>query len=273
MDEFYSARLFNQRQIKALMARNTKGHGGGIEEKMPMYEKIAGELHKKILSGDYNVGSKLPVEKELCEQFEVSRHTIREALRLLRQEGLISSNKKAGTIVEPFPAPTSTFLHAQSVDDLLTFSYRWIFTITAIEMSPLPKAFQRLAGDSGDWLKIAGKARFEDSGEPECWFENYVHPDYVEVKEHLTPTAEPLLPLIEKVCKVVVVELDQEASAIALPRKVATALHAKNDTIAMSVRRTGYLLGGKIAFFTNEIYPASRFKYRFSLNRRGANQP
>lgn len=233
-----------------------------------MYEKIAWILHQKILNGDYPVGSKLPVEKELCEQFNVSRHTIREALRLLRQEGLISSNKKAGTLVEPFPAPASTFLHAQSVDDLLTFSYRWIFSIASIGMAPLDKASQRLVEDKGEWLRITGKARFEDSKEPECWFENFVHPDYVAVKEHMSSTVEPLLPLIEKVCKVMVVELEQEASAIALPKKVATALNAKNDTIAMSVRRIGYLLGGKIAFFTNEIYPASRFKYRFSLSRR-----
>lgn len=251
------------------MALNTTSDCEDAEGRVPMYQKVAWTLHKKIINGDYGVGTRLPTEKELCGQFEVSRHTVREALRLLRQEGLISSNKKAGTIVEPFATPTSTFLHAQSVDDLLTYSYRWVFTTRSIEMSPLDESIRQWAvpNSESDWLKICGIAHFENSREPECWFTNFVHHDYTKIKDHLDPSAEPLLPLIEKVCKVLIVGLEQEVSAIALPKEIATVLRAENDTIAMNVRRIGYLISGQVAFITNETYPASRFKYRFSLDR------
>ena len=50
------------------------------------------------------VGSQLPTEHELCERFSVSRYTVREALRRLRDDNLVSSRPRAGTMVVPRPS-------------------------------------------------------------------------------------------------------------------------------------------------------------------------
>lgn len=55
----------------------------------PAFRQIAQELEQQVLAGDLAVGSTLPGELELARRFAVSRSTIREAIRLLEQLGLI----------------------------------------------------------------------------------------------------------------------------------------------------------------------------------------
>ncbi len=52
-------------------------------------EEVLSQLKEAILAGTYRPGGKLPSEKELCEQFEVSRVVIREAIRALELTGFV----------------------------------------------------------------------------------------------------------------------------------------------------------------------------------------
>ena len=63
------------------------------------YLAIAQALKDGILGGEYAIGALLPPERELAERFTVSRQTVRAALRLLREEQLVTSRQGAGTIV------------------------------------------------------------------------------------------------------------------------------------------------------------------------------
>src|SRR6185312_1954964 len=53
------------------------------------YEQLAGLLRERITSGDLRVGDRLPSESALAKQAGVSRSTVREALRILEQGGLV----------------------------------------------------------------------------------------------------------------------------------------------------------------------------------------
>jgi GntR family transcriptional regulator, transcriptional repressor for pyruvate dehydrogenase complex len=53
------------------------------------YEQLAGLLRERITNGDLRVGDRLPSESALAEQAGVSRSTVREALRILEQGGLV----------------------------------------------------------------------------------------------------------------------------------------------------------------------------------------
>ncbi|MEV0344034.1 GntR family transcriptional regulator [Nocardia sp. NPDC050713] len=63
------------------------------------YERIAGELRRRIKDGELAPGERLPTEQELVAQFGVSLATIRQALSSLRTEGLISSRHGLGSYV------------------------------------------------------------------------------------------------------------------------------------------------------------------------------
>lgn len=59
-------------------------------------EVLANRIRKRIIRGDLKPGDKLPPEAGLVVEFEVSRPTVREAIRILESEGLISVSRGAG---------------------------------------------------------------------------------------------------------------------------------------------------------------------------------
>jgi GntR family transcriptional regulator/GntR family frlABCD operon transcriptional regulator len=64
------------------------------------YIKVQKDLRKKIIKGQYTIGSLLPSENKLSERYGLSRMTIRHALKNLENEGLISRRQGKGSIVE-----------------------------------------------------------------------------------------------------------------------------------------------------------------------------
>jgi GntR family transcriptional repressor for pyruvate dehydrogenase complex len=56
-------------------------------------------MHRAIKSGAYQPDERLPTEHDLAAEFEVSRPIIREALRRLREQGLVYSRRGAGSFV------------------------------------------------------------------------------------------------------------------------------------------------------------------------------
>src|SRR5690348_453127 len=65
----------------------------------PLYLHIAAELQDRIVRGVYPLSSLLPAEAELTQEFGTSRNTVREALRLLVERGLVRRRQGSGTMV------------------------------------------------------------------------------------------------------------------------------------------------------------------------------
>lgn len=64
-----------------------------------MYQQIADDLRSQITLGDLAPDGQLPTESELCERYVVNRGTVRQALALLLNEGLIISMRPRGYFV------------------------------------------------------------------------------------------------------------------------------------------------------------------------------
>ena len=58
-------------------------------------EEVTEQLKQSILAGDFAVGDKLPSERELMEEFQVSRVAVREALRYLEKSGFVETRQGA----------------------------------------------------------------------------------------------------------------------------------------------------------------------------------
>lgn len=65
----------------------------------PKYEKVAGAIRKDISMGIYPIGAFLPPEPQLQAKYNVSRATVRTAIQLLVQEGLLRVRQGQGTKV------------------------------------------------------------------------------------------------------------------------------------------------------------------------------
>ncbi|WP_329519462.1 FadR/GntR family transcriptional regulator [Spirillospora sp. NBC_01491] len=94
---------------------------------VPAYAEIAASLRARILAGDYRPGDRLPVEPDLSAEHGVSRSTVREALRLLASQNLITTTRGvAGGSFVAYPQPDQiteylvTSLNLLAIDTQIT---------------------------------------------------------------------------------------------------------------------------------------------------------
>ncbi|MCJ2181006.1 GntR family transcriptional regulator [Novosphingobium album (ex Hu et al. 2023)] len=244
------------------------GDSGG----QPLYLGIASALKDAIFSGRYPVGSYLPTEDQLAKDHGVSRNTIRESLRKLREEKLIISRRGSGTRVLPPQSSDSNFLHAVSINDFQSYALSWDFQIKIVELRKMPKAFASWVGTSPneEWLAIHGVSRTHGARHPECWIELYVHRDYASISRLVTSHPGPVFKLIEDMFGQMIVEMTQEISAELVTKPLAKVLEVEPGTPAVVVRRAFKTAEGKVIEAAHEIYPASRFRYQVNLHRAGS---
>jgi len=72
-------------------------------ERKTLTEISQQELRQAIIGGTFRPGSQLPTEAELCEMLGVSRTVVREALRVLEDDGLVARRHGVGTFVRNHP--------------------------------------------------------------------------------------------------------------------------------------------------------------------------
>lgn len=65
----------------------------------PLHHQLTEIIKQRIKDEKYPANSKLPSEREFCEEFDVSRTTIRETIRKLKEEGLIEVHRGRGAFV------------------------------------------------------------------------------------------------------------------------------------------------------------------------------
>lgn len=104
----------------------------------PLREVIRDTVRNRIFEGQYTPGSRL-VERDLAAEFNVSRLPVREALRMLQQEGLVTEPATRGSVVAS--------LDADQVEDL--FSVRIALEVLACRLAAqraTPEDIGRLSG-------------------------------------------------------------------------------------------------------------------------------
>ena len=87
----------------------TLSPGQSRETRPPAYQQIAETLAERVISGVYPAGSRLPSGSALCEEFAVSPMTMRRALTILQDQGLVSGMRGRGTFVRSIDLGDSVF--------------------------------------------------------------------------------------------------------------------------------------------------------------------
>lgn len=236
------------------------------------YLQVARTLRKEIVDGVYPVGSQLPTEHELCERFAVSRYTIREALRRLRDDNLVSSRPRAGTLVVPRPSADSYVQHVMSINDLLEFATGTRFAIESVAMVTIDDdlAARTGLGKGEQWLTVRGFRQTDgagDTGPALCRTEYYINRAFAAVGRLLQRHQGPIFPLIEDLFGLNIVEVQQEIVAVLLTRELSAGLDVEPGTPALQVQRTYRASDGQVAQVTINTHPASRFRHSMTMRR------
>jgi GntR family transcriptional regulator len=238
------------------------------------YLQVARALRKEIVDGVYPVGSQLPTEHELCERFAVSRYTIREALRRLREDNLVSSRPRTGTLVVPRPSSDSYVQHVMSINDLVAFATDARFAIDSIAMVTIDDELAARTGlTTGEqWLTVRGFRRakgssISDSEPALCRTEYYINRAFAAVGRLLQRHEGPIFPLIEDLFGLSIVEVQQEIAAVVISPELAAGLDVESGAPALQVQRVYKTSDGLVAQVTINIHPASRFRHSMTMRR------
>jgi GntR family transcriptional regulator len=134
--------------------------------KEPLYSVIANRAETRIRSGEWAEGTRLPPERDLCRELDVSRSTLRQALAELEQRELITRHQGRGTFVARprVPTPLSGFF---SISEALRA--RGVAVTTRVVGVATVEASRQLAEDlailPGDPVVQVERLRIVD-GEP-----------------------------------------------------------------------------------------------------------
>jgi GntR family transcriptional regulator len=113
---------------------------------MPLHRQLFLVLHDEIERGALAAGQPLPTELELCEQFGVSRITVRRALTDLADQGYITRRQGVGSFVRDRPSRTEKAHTRSYMDELRQVHFETDAEVLACDLADAPPAVIDLVG-------------------------------------------------------------------------------------------------------------------------------
>ena len=243
---------------------------GPLTAAQPRYLQLAKTLLNEIENGKYPVGSQLPTEMELCEQFGVSRATAREALRRLVQLGLVVRQPRVGTTVTAKSATAGGYRQSMAgVGDLYQYATDTTLVIESSDTLEVDAALAtRLEGAPGEtWLHLQGRRHAGAQAGPICITELWLHPAFRSIRGMMGPLQGAVHAAIEEQFGEQITKVEQEIRAVALTRAQASVLQAPARSPALWVCRRYRNRHGQLVELTESTHPADRFSYSTVLRR------
>ncbi|AFK61540.1 GntR family transcriptional regulator [Advenella kashmirensis WT001] len=235
------------------------------------YSELANTIVKNIKDGIYPVGSRLPSEVDFARQFDVSRTTIRSALRVVEELGLISRKRRAGTVVEAAKPASQYSKSLHSIEDLVNYASKTIRNVLDISEiicdDALATTLECKAGKR--WLRVQIlRTELTDRDHPICWTDAYMDPDDGRAILDLIKDGSGLLcHFIEQRTGRTVIDLKQQVGATQVPAAVAHLLQVEADSVGLEITRHYLDQAKKVFLITVNIYPKDKFKFTFWIHR------
>lgn len=235
----------------------------------PIYAQIVNAIRREMEDGLLKAGDLLPTEGAMCARFGVSRHTVREALRLLREDGLIESKQGAGSrVLAPLPKPIYTH-SVTSIEELLQYATeaRYQISKSAIVSADQPLA-ERLGCRTGTrWLRVEGFRSTAGEDVPVCWTEVFIASEFAGIGLLIGRRTGTIYSFVEEMYGVRVGEVEQTLEACPMPAEAATEMAIPPESQAMLLRRKYFLTDGVPALVVFNYHDPRRLKLSWTLKR------
>ncbi len=234
----------------------------------PRYQQIYAMLRERIRSGAYPIGSNLPTEVEFCDEFGVSRYTVREALRRLVDQGMLARRQGSGSEIIA-TEPHRNFVHqVRSLADLFQYALDTHLDIRAIRKIRLPaKIATAVGGEAGStWLEIKSVRRTHKNGEPICVTHSYIPDRLAAIEPDIPDCVGPLYALLEERSGETITNASQEIGAEPMTKAIANALGREPRAVALRLLRRYSSRNGTLIASYN-WHPGDSFTYSMDLQR------
>lgn len=237
----------------------------------PRYLQIVNHLRERIENSELEVGSLLPAESVLQERYSVSRHTIREALRRLKEEGLIESRQGAASRVRRASRPVYTY-SVSSVAELLQYATdaRYEIDKSSVVFADAHLAEKIECKVGTKWLRIEGFRFLQETNTPLCWTEVFIHSEYSGVGVLIGRHQGTIYSAIENMYGVRVEQVEQRLVVGKMPDAAAEGLAVEKDERAIRLTRIYRLADSSVPLVAVNHHPLDKFVLNLVLKRSSA---
>jgi len=234
----------------------------------PRYQQVADTLRRDIEKGRYRVGTLLPTELQLCESYEISRHTAREALRVLMQDHMVERRQGSGTIVTA--STRQRFNHSiSSVADLLQYGattrLKVVQSVRAIADDELAELMSCSVG--APLIHIHGLRSEQKGVTPFCVSDIYRVAGNDPLTKRLLEVRGAVYALIDELEIGHIGMVEQHINASPMTAANATELGLSKSAVCLRIVRRYFDTDGKLILVAVNLHPGSDFVYSMSLKQ------
>ena len=248
------------------LAEAVRSHGG-----RPLHSRLEGTLRGLIEHGQIPTGAVLPGELELAAQLGVSRHTVRHALGVLTNEGLLRRERGRGTTVVSSNVP---MVIERSLSAFYAFAWearargasQHSYVLERELVSANNMIAERLSIAPGSEVDRIVRLRTADD-DPLVLETAFLPWQLSMVLDDEALERESLYDELEQRCGLHVTHARESIRPIVLNRPMAKLLHAIAGAAAFSVERTTWSDRGPIEW-QESVVRGDRFLYSVDLPRR-----
>jgi DNA-binding GntR family transcriptional regulator len=230
---------------------------------VPLCRKIREDLTVQIRSGRWRVDQEIPSEALLCEQYRVSRGTIRQALAGLVQQGLIYRRQGRGS-----------FVQRPKLEGSVLGSYRLYMSrmpldarshVLQCRRRAAPREIQKILGlAERDEVYELQRIRYVN-GTPISLQVSYLPAQLCPGLEKVDLSKEALYAILEREYRVVFLRAEEFIEPVLADARVARHLHIRRKSPVFLVERTSYMGDDRVGEFRRGHMRGDLYRYRIDL--------
>ncbi len=232
---------------------------------VPVYFQLRNSIMERIKNGEYKLGSLIPSERELSEQLGISRMTVRQALSLLVNEGVLYREKGRGTFVSKIVFEQKNIMSfsemvrkkgAKPKTEILYFK----------EVKSPPDISIQLDMEDNEKIYNLKRLRFADNN-PVAIEEVFIPVSYCPnmVKDDLSGS---LYSLLQDKYSYTISFMDNRIQAVLPSQEEKSLLHIAGNTPLLSINGVNYTEKGLKLFFEKSIYRSDEYEYSVRVHLR-----
>ncbi len=238
----------------------------------PLYRRLADVLAEEIAGGTPGLGDSLPAEDDLATRLAASRHTVRAAVDVLHERGMVLRRNGARTrVIASRPRETFT----QSVGTLAQLMNYPADTYRENVGSEHMVADEGLAGVLGctpgtPWFRIRALRRSPRFAKPLCWNEIYLLPEYARVMKLHDHERTHVYEQVQRLFGRQVERAQIEMFAGTVPDVLSEPLEVAAGTATLNVVRRYLDKDAKLFEVSLTIHPQDRYVFSLEFSKNGA---
>jgi len=236
----------------------------------PRHEQISDWVRERIEDGTHAPHDQLMSENQLCEEFDVSRITVRRALQTLESEGLIYRRQGLGAFVSDKRVPQGMIRLTSFVEDMSRAGIDASSRIVSFHHEPCPASVaEELDAPPGKVVCRLDRLRL-GNGEPIAFDSTWLPVFYGQLLDGFDLSKDTIYRIMEEEHDIPILRGRYRLDALNADAALAAHLQVVMNKALFLIERLSMTVSDKPVYFQRRYYRTDRVKYELELARDSA---